>query len=62
MINKATGDMNWMREIPNVSYRRRLRQVVVLIFTIIIGILISQSTRALRTDAIERHHVIEKTP
>jgi hypothetical protein len=31
------------RELVNVSYRRRIRQAVVLLFTIIIGILISQS-------------------
>jgi hypothetical protein len=34
------------RELANVSYRRRVRQAVVLLFTIIIGILISQSTQA----------------
>jgi hypothetical protein len=31
------------RELINVSYKRRIRQAVVLLFTIIIGILISQS-------------------
>jgi hypothetical protein len=31
------------RELANVSYRRRIRQAVVLLFTIIIGILIAQS-------------------
>jgi hypothetical protein len=30
----------------NVSYRRRIRQIVVLVFTIIMGILISQATQA----------------
>jgi hypothetical protein len=30
----------------NVNYRRRIRQVIVLIFTIIIGILLSQATQA----------------
>lgn len=34
------------RELANVSYRRRVRQAVVLLFTILIGILISQSTQA----------------
>jgi hypothetical protein len=31
------------RELINVSYKRRIRQAVVLLFTIIIGILIAQS-------------------
>jgi hypothetical protein len=31
------------RELLNVSYKRRIRQAVVLLFTIIIGILIAQS-------------------
>jgi hypothetical protein len=31
------------RDLVNVSYRRRIRQAVVLLFTIILGILISQS-------------------
>lgn len=30
----------------NVSYRRRIRQIVVLIFTIIMGVLISQASQA----------------
>jgi hypothetical protein len=30
----------------NVNYRRRIRQIVVLLFTIIMGILISQATQA----------------
>jgi hypothetical protein len=36
----------YTRDLANVSYRRRVRQAVVLLFTIIIGILISQSTQA----------------
>jgi|GraSoiStandDraft_46_1057282.scaffolds.fasta_scaffold3402925_1 hypothetical protein len=36
----------YTRDLGNVSYRRRVRQAVVLLFTIIIGILISQSTQA----------------
>ena len=31
------------RELVNVSYKRRIRQAAVLLFTIIIGILIAQS-------------------
>jgi hypothetical protein len=30
----------------NVNYRRRIRQIVVLVFTIIMGVLISQATQA----------------
>ena len=30
----------------NVNYRRRIRQVIVLVFTIIIGVLLSQATQA----------------
>lgn len=30
----------------NVSYRRRIRQIVVLVFTIVMGVLISQATQA----------------
>jgi len=30
----------------NVNYRRRIRQVIVLVFTIIMGVLISQATQA----------------
>jgi hypothetical protein len=54
--------MNWTRGITNVSYRRRVRQIVVVIFTIIMGILISQSTSALRSDVIESQQVIENMP
>jgi hypothetical protein len=43
--NKKTTSNMFHRGI-NVSYRRRIRQIVVLIFTIIIGILISQATQA----------------
>lgn len=30
----------------NVNYRRRIRQIIVLVFTIIMGVLISQATQA----------------
>ena len=30
----------------NVNYKRRIRQIVVLVFTIIMGVLISQATQA----------------
>jgi hypothetical protein len=30
----------------NVNYRRRIRQIIVLVFTIIIGVLLSQATQA----------------
>jgi hypothetical protein len=33
----------------NVSYRRRIRQIVVLVFTIVMGVLISQATQAQTT-------------
>ena len=50
------------RGITDVSYRRRVRQIVVVIFAIVMGILISQSTRIMTGDDIERHNVLENTP
>lgn len=35
----------------NVSYRRRIRQIVVLVFTIVMGVLISQATQAHMPDS-----------
>jgi hypothetical protein len=34
----------------NVNYRRRIRQVIVLVFTIIMGVLISQATQATQSE------------
>lgn len=53
--------MKVMMGLTSVSYRRRVRQIVVVLFTIVMGILISQSTSAL-SDAIERANAIENTP
>jgi hypothetical protein len=46
----------------NVNYRRRIRQVIVLVFTIIMGVLISQATQATQSDEqTQTNHVVSSS-